>query len=154
MSNNAYGKPSYQQSMAAKTYQANNLQGVSDRDAMAEAMRVIIHKLLMARDAYTAKALPEMLEHTTKTIKILDVLREEMVGSDALKDPEAGPTALFLYKLYGDAIMRITGVLTTPKPEEEFDAIGELFKPLYKEWKSPPPTPTGTQEVLPPATAG
>ena len=122
------------QMLAAKTYKANNYHGVSDQAAMAEAMRVIIHKLFLAREAYLARDLEQMCAVNAKNLKILEVLREEIAGSGALEDAEAAEPAKFLHKLYSEAFMRLTDVLITPKPEEEFTALAELFKPVYKAW--------------------
>ena len=122
------------QKRATTAYNTMGNQHKNERELMAEAMRTVINNLTLARDAYLTKSFETMLEYNNKSIKIVDVLREELASSDALKDPEAKAPALYLMNTYKELIVRIADVLTTPAPQEEFNALIELLKPIYRAW--------------------
>ena len=132
------------QKRAAHTYHQVSQQGISDRQMMAEVYRTAIKNLYLARDAYSNRKLDVMAGYNAKTIKIFDVLREELAASDALKDPEAAPLAKFLRHTYTDLILRLARVLRTPSPVDEFNALAEIIKPIYRAWA--PPTPAADTE--------
>ena len=143
--------PANPQARASKLYQANSYHGFSKEQAMAEAFRVIISTLMLARDAYTARTLDVMIIHTTKALKIVDVLREELKGSrDGLNDPDGVTAADFLHQLYTEVIMRISDVLLAKDPAAEFNAIIERIKPTYKAWSdaAKPPSSAAAAKAL------
>jgi hypothetical protein len=129
------------QKRAVTAYGTASTQSKSERELMAEAMRMVINNLTLARDTYNANKFEDMLEHNKKTLKILDVLREELVGSGAINDPEARPAASFLLRTYRDLILRVTDVLTMPSPADEYNTLIELVTQLYRKWQTPPATP-------------
>lgn len=127
------------QSRAASAYKTNSYQGLSQRELMVRIYQKTINHLYVARDAHLANELEQMVEQNGKAIHILDVLREELIGSDALKDPEAANGARYLIKAYGDWIIRITNVLQQKPVVNEFNAIIDEIKDVYKAWMPPKP---------------
>lgn len=133
--------PLLHQQQAAQAYKTSNLHGKSDREMMTEALRVIITTLYQAKDAYTAKNIEEMLVHTTKIQHIVYLLAAALEDSGALKQPETRQSAMVMGSLYNELIRRVTNVLRTPNPSEEFEALTEIVKPIYRAWHTPTPEP-------------
>lgn len=105
---------------------------------MAEAMRTIINNLNVARDACAAKNFEMMLQFNLKNLKILDVLREELLGTEeAFADPEAAPVAKHLSNVYKDIILRLTNILQSKAPEDDFTKMIEQVTALYRAWLPP-----------------
>ncbi len=135
------------QQRAAKAYKSNAYQGMSEREMMAQLFQKIINHLYLARDAQAAGNLEFMVEQNSKAIHVLDVLREELLGSDAVKDAEAAPTVTFLLQTYTQAIERIANVLQAKPPQDEFNAIIEMMKPIYQAWLPPKDAPAPAAET-------
>jgi flagellin-specific chaperone FliS len=136
------------QQRAANAYKSNAYQGMSEREMMAQLFQKIINHLYLARDAQMAGNLEFMVEQSAKAIHVMDVLREELLGSDALKDAEAAPAATFLLQTYTQAIERIANVLQATPPHEEFNAIIEMMKPIYQAWLPPKGAPEADATVI------
>lgn len=130
------GKPSISvtQRKAKSAYQTASSVVMGDREVMAEAFRVMIRDLGIARDFLAAKNFEEMHNTNTKTIRILDVLRSELLESKAHEEPEAKAATLFLLNTYTAAIRRIALVLSHENPVGELEALIEEFKPIYRAW--------------------
>lgn len=138
MANSDTPTPKYPpQFQAARAYKSNAFQGMSDRELMAQLYQKIINHLYQARDAYLSNNLEAVAEQNSKVIHIVDVLREELIGSGALKDPEAALPAAFLLKTYTSLLERVANVLQKKPVDEEFNAIIALVKPLYHAWMQP-----------------
>jgi len=125
------------QMRAAKSYKTNSFEGLSQRELMVRIYQKVINHLYLAKDAQLAGNLEEMVAQNSKAIHIVDVLREELIGSEAVRDEEAGPTAQFLVQSYAHWITRIANVLQHKPPAEEFDRIIEMVKEVYKAWIPP-----------------
>ena len=138
---------------AAKAYQSGGSSGLSSQDLMAEVIRKVINYVHLAGAAYQNRTLDIMADYNNKAIKIIDVLREELAASDALKDPEAKPAALFLLKTYADVMLRLANILRTPAPAEEFTAIETLLAPIYAAWKPIAPTAAEADATTPTGSA-
>lgn len=131
---------------AASVYKSNAFHGISERDMMAQIFQKAIKHLYAGRDAYLASNFEGMLEQNSKAIHIFDVLREDLLASDALKDPEAAAPAKFLLQSYTSLIERIANVLQTKPPEDAFTAIIDTIKPIYQAWLPPKPGQAGNEE--------
>jgi flagellin-specific chaperone FliS len=131
---------------AANVYKSNAFHGISERDMMAQIFQKAIKHLYAGRDAYLASNFEGMLEQNSKAIHIFDVLREDLLASDALKDAEAAAPARFLLQSYTSLIERIANVLQTKPPEDAFTAIIDTIKPIYQAWLPPKPEQAGNGE--------
>ena len=130
VSNSGYS-PSKQ---AVSAYKSNAQLGMSEQELMAQVLRKAVGHMLSARDFYLERKLELMVEQSSKAIHILDILRGELLGGDALKDPEAAPAAGYLIKTYADLIIRLGNVLLAKPPENEFNAIADKLKEIYLAW--------------------
>jgi flagellin-specific chaperone FliS len=137
---------SNQQNRAANSYKTTAIQSGSEREVMAALIAKIISDIYRARDAYVAGTLDAMCDITDKTCFALDVIRQDLLSDEVLRNPEAAPTAKFLYKTYGTVWRRLTSVLRAKNPAEEFDAIADLLKPVYKAWLPPSPEAAAEQK--------
>ena len=132
---------------ASKLYQANSYHSLSQAQAMAETFRVLINGLMLARDACAAKTFDVMVKHNIKTLKIIDVLREELsAGRAEMTDPEGVAAADFLHQLYTKLIFGISDILQTSDPVAEFNALIERIKPVYKTWADADKKPQASQD--------
>lgn len=122
---------------AAAAYKSNQYQGLSERAMMAQLYQKLINHLYLSRDAYSAGNLEMVAEQNGKVIHILDVLREELIGSEAHNDAEAALPAKFMIGTYTDLISRVANVLQKKPVVDEFNAIIEVLKPIYQAWAAP-----------------
>lgn len=128
---------SSQQNRAASTYKTTSIQSGSERELMATLIAKLISDIYRARDAYVANTLDIMCDINAKTCFALDVIREDLLSEEVMQNPEAAAPAKYLYKTYAEVWKRLTNVLRAEKPAEEFDAIAEMLKPVYKAWIPP-----------------
>lgn len=132
-----YGNANQQR--ASNTYKASSYQGRSETELMAEVVSKVIKQLYMAQEAHTNKNFEAMHNLNVKTLHILDVLREELLTSEAFKDPEAAGPAQFLLSTYTDVIARVGSILSKEAVKEEYDALVEKLTPVYRAWRGAAP---------------
>lgn len=126
--------PMPQQHQAAQAYKTSSYHGISEREVMAEAFRVMITNLHSAKDAFRDRKLDVMCDHNVKILNIINLLATSLQTGGALTDPESRTSALFMANLYNDVFTRLTNILRAPDPSAEFDALIAVLVPVYRRW--------------------
>jgi hypothetical protein len=121
------------QQHAAQAYKTSSYHGISERETMAEAFRVMITNLYTAKDAFTDRKLDVMCDINVKTLNIVNLLASGLHG-EPLADAGTRKSALFMASIYNDVFIRLTNIVRAPKPAEEFDALIALLTPVYRRW--------------------
>ncbi len=148
MNNNENTSPSTPQHHASQAYKTSSYHGISERETMAEAFRVMITNLYSAKDAFSKRKLDVMCDYNVKTLNIITLLASGLHG-DPLSNPESRKGALFMANLYNTIFIRLTNVVSTPDPLKEFDALVALLTPVYRRWLPAAPEPAMANSAPP-----
>lgn len=126
--------PSLHKQNASQAYKTSSYHGISEREVMAEAFRIMVTNLYSAKDAFTSRTLDVMCDYNVKTLNIIGLLANTLQDSGALSDPESRTGALFMATTYNDVFVRLTNIVRAPDPAKEFDDLIALLTPIYRRW--------------------
>lgn len=115
---------------AASAYGSMQQNNMSGFEVTAELYKGMIRFVGLAKQSYIDNRLEDMCLYIQKTNKILIALQSN------LNFEEGGETSIFLNDLYNEIFSKLFLVLRTENPEESFNEVHNLLKPVAQIWSA------------------